>query len=329
MEKIVLFLLLCKAVSPEKYHIEIHIFLYPGVQNSTDFAVTFTLEGFLLFYIDINGARVYQDWIYTLMKEKTHFWNSIIKECIDYKQVLTMDTINFNDPLLTSPGDVIIQQIIGCDWDNKADKVNGHIKYGNNGEDFIELDLKTKKWIAMNPKAEAVTKEWNDNPGDASYWQSYLEGVCLERLKMFLSFGKTHLSKKVLQNVFLLQKTPSSAVSCYSTGFFPNNGMMFWRGDGEEIHEGVKHGDILPNDDGSFQMSVDLEVPSIPPKEWGRYECVFELSGVQTKLITKLDKDKIRSNNSKNSIADDGRLTTKSMSVIAAMGGVIISSIFA
>ncbi|XP_049908904.1 major histocompatibility complex class I-related gene protein-like isoform X3 [Epinephelus moara] len=99
-----------------------------------------------------------------------------------------------------------------------------------------------------------------------------------------------------LPSVSLLQKSPSSPVSCHATGFYPDRAMMFWRKDGEEIHEDVDHGEILPNHDGSFQMSVDLDLSSVPPEDWRRYDCVFHLSGVKDDIITKLDKAVIRTN---------------------------------
>ena len=40
-------------------------------------------------------------------------------------------------------------------------------------------------------------------------------------------------------------------------------------------------------------MSVDLELPS---DDWGKYKCVFQLSGVKDEIITKLDKTVIRTN---------------------------------
>ncbi|XP_028453097.1 HLA class I histocompatibility antigen, alpha chain G isoform X1 [Perca flavescens] len=72
--------------------------------------------------------------------------------------------------------------------------------------------------------------------------------------------------------------------------------MMFWRKDGEELHEDVDLGEILPNHDGSFQMSVDLDLSSVPAEDWRRYDCVFQLSGVEDDIITKLDKAEIRTN---------------------------------
>ncbi|XP_039463533.1 HLA class I histocompatibility antigen, alpha chain F-like [Oreochromis aureus] len=74
---------------------------------------------------------------------------------------------------------------------------------------------------------------------------------------------------------------------------------MYWRKDGEEIHEGVDQREILPNNDGTFQMSVDLKLLSVTLEEWQRYDCVFQLSGVSSDIITKLDKTVIRTNREK------------------------------
>ncbi|XP_014882964.1 HLA class I histocompatibility antigen, alpha chain F-like [Poecilia latipinna] len=97
-------------------------------------------------------------------------------------------------------------------------------------------------------------------------------------------------------SISLLQRTPSSVVSCHSTGFFPGRAEMFWTKDGEEIHEDVEKGEILLNNDGTFQMSVELNVSSVPPDGWRRYDCVFQLSGVGDDIKITLDKSLIRTN---------------------------------
>ena len=100
----------------------------------------------------------------------------------------------------------------------------------------------------------------------------------------------------------LLQKTPSSPVSCLATGFYPHRASLVWRKDGEELHEEVDHGEILPNHDGTFQMSVDLKLSSVTPEDWTRYDCVFQLSGVNEDIITRLDKAVIKTNEGKTGI---------------------------
>ncbi|XP_067335078.1 class I histocompatibility antigen, Gogo-OKO alpha chain-like [Channa argus] len=71
---------------------------------------------------------------------------------------------------------------------------------------------------------------------------------------------------------------------------------MFWRKDGQELHEDVDHGEILPNPDRTFQMRVDLNISSIKPEDWRRYDCVFQLFAVKKNITTKLDKAVIRTN---------------------------------
>uniref|UniRef100_A0A3Q2WLM1 Ig-like domain-containing protein n=1 Tax=Haplochromis burtoni TaxID=8153 RepID=A0A3Q2WLM1_HAPBU len=101
------------------------------------------------------------------------------------------------------------------------------------------------------------------------------------------------------------QLASQSEVSCHATGFYPQRAMMFWRKDGVEIHEGVDPGEILPNNDGTFQMSVGLNVSSVTPEEWKRYECVFQFSNAEDSIITNLNKtvnwrkNKIRHDQSK------------------------------
>ena len=107
------------------------------------------------------------------------------------------------------------------------------------------------------------------------------------------------LSSPELPSVSLLQKTPSSPVSCLATGFYPHRASLVWRKDGEELHEEVDHGEILPNHDGTFQMSVDLKLSSVTPEDWTRYDCVFQLAGVNEDIVTKLDKAVIKTNEGK------------------------------
>lgn len=91
----------------------------------------------------------------------------------------------------------------------------------------------------------------------------------------------------------LLQKTPSSPVSCHVTGFYPANALIFWRRDGQEVGEDVQNGEVLPNHDGTFQK----ELPSslIEPEDWWEYECVFFQSGVK-EISTRLDRSNIITN---------------------------------
>ncbi|XP_045925752.1 major histocompatibility complex class I-related gene protein-like [Micropterus dolomieu] len=183
----------------------------------------------------------------------------------------------------------------GCEWDDATGELSGFMQFGYDGEDFLVFDLKTLTWIAPKQQAVATKMRW-DTSAEIKYTVHYLTQMCLEWLKLFLTYAKSSLQRTDPPSVSLLQKTPSSPVSCHATGFYPDRAVMFWRKDGEEIHEDVDHGEILPNHDGSFQMSVDLNVLSVTSEDWRRYDCVFQISGVKDNIITKLDKAVIRTN---------------------------------
>ncbi|XP_026016476.1 major histocompatibility complex class I-related gene protein-like [Astatotilapia calliptera] len=191
---------------------------------------------------------------------------------------------------LASQSEVVntLQMMEGCEWDENTGEVNGVIQYGYNAENLLEFDLKTMKWIALKPEADIIEQDWNANGNSAE--TIFLTQTCPDWLKKYLKNGNSTLLRKVLPSIFLLWKTPSSPVSCHATGFYPQRALMFWRKDGVEIHEGVDPGEILPNNDGTFQMSVGLNVSSVTPEEWKRYECVFQFSNAEDSIITNLNK---------------------------------------
>ncbi|XP_038158856.1 major histocompatibility complex class I-related gene protein-like [Cyprinodon tularosa] len=137
------------------------------------------------------------------------------------------------------------------------------------------------------------------NHGGGSVWASYgtwwdvKAGLAIEvqaeRLEALIISPGEHPS------LSLLQKTPSSPVSCHATGFYPKSALMFWKKDGEEIHEHVEHGEILPNNDGTFQMTVYLNISSISLDDWKRYVCVFKFLDKEEENI-QLDEAEIKTN---------------------------------
>ncbi|XP_049459232.1 major histocompatibility complex class I-related gene protein-like isoform X2 [Epinephelus fuscoguttatus] len=149
----------------------------------------------------------------------------------------------------------------------------------------------------IQPKQDWMKTALENNPQHLEWYTQYCFEILPHIFKAIMDNLKQRFNQSGdLPSVSLLQKSPSSPVSCHATGFYPDRAMMFWRKDGEEIHEDVELGEILPNHDGSFQMTVDLNLSSVPPEDWRRYDCVFHLSGVKDHIVTKLDKAVIRTN---------------------------------
>uniref|UniRef100_A0A671UNI2 Ig-like domain-containing protein n=1 Tax=Sparus aurata TaxID=8175 RepID=A0A671UNI2_SPAAU len=196
----------------------------------------------------------------------------------------------------------VLQKVDGCEWDDETGQVKGFSQFGYDGDDLLALDPNTFIWVALRPEAVNITLRWDADKDLRDYYKSAVTLNYPKWLKKYVEHGKSVLLRTELPSVSLLQKTPSSPVSCLATGFYPRRASLVWRKDGEELHEEVDHGEILPNHDGSFQVSVDLNLSSVTPEDWTRYDCVFQLSGVKEEIITKLEKDRIRTNWGKSEI---------------------------
>ncbi|KAK5854521.1 hypothetical protein PBY51_004708 [Eleginops maclovinus] len=190
----------------------------------------------------------------------------------------------------------VVQLMNGCEWDDETDEDKSFGQFGYNGEEFISLDLERGTWNALKPVAVNIKHMLEQKKPLIPLYKYYLTQECTEWLKKYVNYGRSSLLRTDLPSVSLLQKSPSSPVGCHATAFYPDRAVMFWRKDGEELHENVEHGEMLPNHDGSFQMSVDLNISSFPAEDWKKYQCVFHHSGGEH-IVTVLDPAEIRTNN--------------------------------
>ncbi|XP_019206259.1 major histocompatibility complex class I-related gene protein isoform X2 [Oreochromis niloticus] len=246
-----------------------------------------------------------QNWVKEMFENDTELLEIYTRKCTVILPQNLGNRISSLKEQFQSEGVHILQMREGCEWDEKTGEVTGFLQYGYNGEDFVEFDLKTLTWIALKPEAAITKQRWDADSVRTKLNEDFLTNIYPQWMKMFLSYGKRSLQRTVLPSVSLLQKTPSSPIICHATGFYPDRAVMFWKKDGEEIHEGVDPGEILPNNDGSFQVNVDLNVSSVKPKDWRRYDCVFQFSDGEH-VITKLDKTVIRTNCGKKILCNDG-----------------------
>ncbi|XP_049598332.1 class I histocompatibility antigen, F10 alpha chain [Syngnathus scovelli] len=255
------------------------------------------VDGVQILHYDSNSRKikVKQQWVSKISADDPDHWDNELVVSASNAQV-SKDNLEIAKKRFNQTGGVHMFQVMyGCEWNDETGEVDGweHIRY--DGVDFLSFEAKTMTWIAAHPQAFMTKIKWDQIDGFNAHRKNILIEMCPFLLKKYVSNGKDFLTRTELPKVSLLQKTPSSGVTCHATGFYPSTSSLFWRKDGEEIHEDVEMGETLPNHDGTFQTSAHLKVEVTPATE-GEYECVFQLAGVQEAIVTKLDARSILSN---------------------------------
>ncbi|KAK2812853.1 hypothetical protein Q5P01_000955 [Channa striata] len=295
MKTLFLLFLFCHVSSPVKHSFKFLFTTSHGIQNLPELMGVMLVDDIQTSYCESNKTlEIRQDVWKKLFKDKPQILETFTEHCFEILPGCFKSRLDRIMQQLNQSGGVhTLQMIASCESDEQTGETV-LLQHGYDGEDFMSLDLKKRTWISRRPDADVIKEEWNTDKARIENNIHILTQIYPVWLRLAVKYGESVLLRTDRPSVSLLQTSPSSPVSCHATGFYPDRATMFWRRNGEELHEDVDHGEILPNQDGTFQMKVDLDISSVKPEDWTRYDCVFQLYGVKDDIITKLDKAVIR-----------------------------------
>ncbi|XP_076849343.1 zinc-alpha-2-glycoprotein-like isoform X2 [Brachyhypopomus gauderio] len=155
------------------------------------------------------------------------------------------------------------------------------VSHGFNGKDFLTFDIAAKTWTTTVPQAVHYIRSRSAGAFDLERIFYYYNHECPERLRGILKFAHWIHNQTVPQvHIFKHRSLINSReiLCCHVTGFYPKAVQVKWlRPDGLSLVDGVSSGEVLPNEDGSYQLRSSLQLPEEPQSS---YSCVVLHSSV-------------------------------------------------
>ncbi|XP_026107587.1 H-2 class I histocompatibility antigen, Q9 alpha chain-like [Carassius auratus] len=288
MQHVVLFLLGAHLASAGTHSLRYYYTAVSGVSDFPEFTSIGLLNDQQFTYFDSNTKRTVPKTEWMKQSVGADYWDSETQIDIGYHQSFKNNIQVAMKRFNQSSGVHTFQQMYGCDWDDQTGETNALQQYGYDGEDFLSLDLKEMRWISPVKQGTLTVDKWNKNTALLERDKGYFSTECIEWLKKYLQYGKSSLKKTVSPQVSLLQRSSSSPVVCHATGFYPKDVTISWMKNDQEHHEDVEVGQLLPNEDGTFQKTSTI---TVTPEELKKNEfiCVVEHQGKTFREIPKDD----------------------------------------
>ncbi|XP_051526645.1 class I histocompatibility antigen, F10 alpha chain-like isoform X2 [Myxocyprinus asiaticus] len=262
-----------------------------GIEDVPEFMTVGFLDGVPLVYYDSNIYRVIPRQKWMNMAVESDYWDKETQISIRFQELYKININTAKERFNQTEGVHTYQVMYGCEWDDETNDTNGFHQEGFDGVDLLSLDLKEMRFISLVPEGIPTQNKWNNDSAWLENLRFYFSDLCIGWLKKYLQYGWSSLKKTVSPQVFLLQKDPSSPVTCQATGFYPIGVTITWLKNGQNHHKDVVLGELLPNEDGTFQKSSTLTVAPYELKK-NNYSCVVEH---QSKTFTEhLTEDEIR-----------------------------------
>ncbi|XP_043083980.1 class I histocompatibility antigen, F10 alpha chain-like isoform X2 [Puntigrus tetrazona] len=127
-------------------------------------------------------------------------------------------------------------------------------------------------------------------------YENFYYIVCIDTLKNYLKKRQAEVNRKEKPEIKLIRKAISdsggSRVSCLATGFYPRHiNLTLFRDQQPVADHEITGGDLLPNDDGTYQMRKSLEISAADKH---KYTCSVTHLSLDNKLDVSLENNSSR-----------------------------------
>ncbi|XP_066216326.1 patr class I histocompatibility antigen, A-2 alpha chain-like [Saccopteryx leptura] len=179
-----------------------------------------------------------------------------------------------------------VQGLLGCEMDRDRRFLRGYMRFAYNGTDYIALNEDLRSWTSADAEAQITRRDWEE-AGVAERFRIYLEGECVQWLRIFLEKGKETLQRADPPKAHVTHHPISDhevTLRCWALGFYPAEITLTWQRDGQDLTQDMDLVETRPVGDGSFQKWAAV---GVPPGEEQRYTCHVQHEGLPKPLTLR------------------------------------------
>ncbi|KAM8779362.1 patr class I histocompatibility antigen, A-2 alpha chain-like isoform 2-T2 [Rhynchonycteris naso] len=183
-------------------------------------------------------------------------------------------------------GSHTLQVMYGCEMDPDGRLLRGYRQDAYDGTDYIALNEDLRSWTAADAAAQITRRKWEE-AGYAEDMRNYLEGTCVEWLRIHLEKGKETLQRADPPKAHVTRHPISDhevTLKCWALGFYPADITLTWQRDGEDLTQDTELVETRPVGDGTFQKWAAVVVP---PGEEQNHTCHVQHEGLSKPLTLR------------------------------------------